>query len=246
MRLPHWIAGSLAGLGLFAAVSPTVQASPTDAFVAQFTATKSGLPLGNARFQLAAGDQPNCYVYSGHADPNALVHMFLGNIEDASHFCIVDGQVQPRSFRHHVDGKPKKSYTLDFDWSAGKVRYHDEAGRSRTFAIQKGVQDPLSLQIAARRWLAQSGNPANAGNKNFPLADDDGIDTYTAVLSDGGDIQTPAGRYDTLKLVRGGDEADGLTFWLAKNADWMPIRVDKIDNGSAQYSLRLKSLSRSK
>lgn len=235
----------LAGLGL-ALVSPATLASPTDAFSAVYTVRKSGLPLGNAHFSLKPGQRDGCYVYAGHAKPNALVRMFLGNIDDETRFCIVDGEVRPEYFRHHVDGKPGHSYTLKFDWSAMTVHYKNGKGDSKTYAIKPGTQDPMSLQIAARRWLASTrpGNTLPTGHR-FILADDDGLQTYKVHVSDAGNLKTPGGLFDTVKLARDGQHHHALTFWLARNADWIPVKVRRLEDGNTQYVLTMQSLSRS-
>lgn len=239
-------ASLLAALGLTA--SGAAMASPTSPFKAVYTVRKSGLPLGDAHFSLGPGKQNGCYVYAGHAKPNALVHMFLGNIDDETRFCIVDGAIRPQHFRHHIDGEPGHSYTLSFDWSAMTVRYHSENGDTETYTLKPGTQDPMSLQIAARRWLADSN--ANAGAQvptehTFTLADDDGLQTYRVKVTNAGDLKTPGGTFDTVKLARSGRHHHALTFWLARNADWIPVQVRRLEDGNTQYVLTVQSLSRS-
>lgn len=241
----HLAASLFAGLSL-AITSPATLASPTDAFTAVYTVSKSGLPLGDAHFSLKPDKQDGCYIYAGHAKPNALVHMFLGNIDDETRFCVVDGDVRPEYFRHHIDGKPGHSYTLDFDWSAMTVQYKSENGETKTYTLKPGTQDPMSLQIAARRWLASAG----AGNTlatehTFTLADDDGLQNYRVHVSDAGNLKTPGGTFDTVKLARDGRHHHALTFWLARNADWIPVQVRRLEDGDTQYVLTVQSLSRS-
>ena len=237
--------GLLAGLSL-AITSPAILAAPTDAFNAVYTVSKSGLPLGDAHFSLKPGKQDGCYVYAGHAKPNALVHMFLGNIDDETRFCIVDGTVRPDYFRHHIDGKPGQSYTLEFDWSAMTVQYKSEKGDTKTYTLKPGAQDPMSLQIAARRWLASADADHTLPTQHtFTLADDDGLQTYTVHVSDAGNLKTPGGTFDTVKLARNGHHHHALTFRLARNADWIPVQVRRLQDGSTQYVLTVQSLSRS-
>ncbi|MES1935152.1 DUF3108 domain-containing protein [Salinisphaera hydrothermalis] len=239
-------AAVLAALGLGA--SAEAMASPTSSFKAVYSVRKSGLPLGDAHFSLEPGKQNGCYVYAGHAKPNALVHMFLGNIDDETRFCIVDGAVRPMYFRHHIDGKPGHSYTLKFDWSAMTVRYHSENGDTKTYTLKPGTQDPMSLQIAARRWLADanSGTGAQLPTEHaFTLADDDGLQTYRVNVTDAGNLKTPGGTFDTVRLARTGQHHHALTFWLARNADWIPVQVRRLEDGDTQYELTVQSLSRS-
>lgn len=217
---------------------------PTDAFSANYDIDKSGLTLGQATFQLVATGNSHCYIYRGTATPNFFAHLFIGQIHEQSRFCVVDGVIQPQSFRHHENGRPKKSYTLNFNWNTDKIHYADEAGRHKDFPIKTGVQDPLSLQIAARRWLAQASPLSLPSQHTFRLADDDGISRYRVAVRNSGNVDTPAGRYRTVKLTRSGTHDHALTLWLARNDDWMPVRVRSLHHGKAQYTLTLKSLKR--
>lgn len=214
-------------------------------FTAVYTVSKSGLPLGQAHFGLKKAKRDGCYVYAGHARPNALVQMFLGNIDDETRFCVVDGQIRPQHFRHHIDGKPDDSYTLDFDWSAMTVQYKNGNGDSQSYPLKRGAQDPMSLQIAARHWLASSDN-ANGlpEDHEFTLVDDDGLEPYRVNISDAGKLKTPGGSFDAVKLTRRGDHSHALTFWLARDAGWIPVQVRRLDDGDTRYTLTVQSLSR--
>lgn len=222
---------------------PAAAAIPA-AFDAKFSADRSGLPLGTTRFTLSADKQAGCWVYRGQANPNAMVRMFLGNVSDESRFCVVDGAIRPQHFRHHMDGKPEKSYSLTFDWSAMEATYDSEAGQHEVYKLVDGAQDPLSLQIAARRWVAASSQPDELGEKTFQMIDDDGVAPYRLGVSNGGTIDTRSGRYDTLKVARVGKHAHALAFWLARNADWIPIQVRQLNEGDTAFTMKLDSLKR--
>lgn len=220
-------------------------AAPTDTFTATYQLTKSGIPLGSATFKLKPDDQADCYVYTGHAKPNAVVHMFIGDIDERSDFCVVDGEVRPSQFRHHIDGKPDKSYTLTFDWSAMTVKSETESGDTKSYDLKSRTQDPMSLQIAARLWLASKSADSKLPDKHeFNLADDDGIESYHVQASDGGTLKVKAGRYDTVKITRLGDHSHSMDFWMARYADWIPVRVDRMKHGKTDYTLTLQSLSK--
>lgn len=237
------LAAGLLATGLGAAGSVAAAAIPS-AFDARFAVDHSGLPLGNAQFTLSAGDESGCWIYRGRANPNALAQMFLGNITDESRFCMVDGQVRPQHFSHHIDGDADKSYTLAFDWDGMQATYDSETGEHDVYPLKAGTQDPLSLQFAARRWVAAAADPATLDEKTFQMIDDDGVEPYGLAASDGGTIKTPAGRYATLKVARTGDHSHALAFWLAPDADWIPVRVRQIKDGSTAFTMTMKRLKR--
>lgn len=219
----------------------------TTPFDARFDVAKAGLPLGTTHFVLApAKGKPGCFIYRGQANPNALVRMFLGDIDERSRFCIVDGHVRPQQFSHRVAGKPKKSYTLTFDWTNGQIHYADRVGREKQFAIEPGVQDPLSLQIAARAWVATALSdgtpPATLGERHFRLADDDGIEDFSLAVDTGGKVTTPAGPFDTVRIARTGKHSHTLVLWLATARQLIPVQVETGQDGTT-FTMKATALS---
>lgn len=222
----------------------TAQAAVTDAFTADFTVTRGELALGTTTFGLEPAEREGCYVYTGRAHPNAVVRMFIGEVTDESRFCIDDGRLRPQHFRHHIDGEPGKSYTLEFDWDAHEVVYENETGKHKTMALDDTALDPLSIQIAARRWLAKADDPAALDERSFPIVDEDEIKTYRLRVSDGGVINTADGRFDTLRVERVDDPKRHLRFWLAREADWIPIRVEHEKGDDGIFRMNLTKLTR--
>ncbi|GAB3681493.1 DUF3108 domain-containing protein [Salinisphaera aquimarina] len=221
----------------------TAQADVTDTFTANFDVHRGKLALGTTAFGITPGAKAGCYVYTGQARPNALVRLFLGDVTDESRFCIEDGVIRPQHFRHHIAGDEKKSYTLDFDWSAHEVHYRSEAGKQDTMTLPERALDPLSIHMAARQWVDEADDPETLGEADFPMVDEDEIKTYRLRATDGGDIQTPAGRYDTVRVDRV-DDNKRLTFWLARSAEWIPVRVEQQKDEDGIFQMNMTALER--
>lgn len=222
----------LAGGLLLLAVGAPASAAVTDSFTATYDVSYGFIGLGELTFELKPADKAGCYIYAGQGEPNAVVAMLIGSLSDRTRFCVTDkGQVKPLFFRHHEQGDPEDSYTLTFDWSDGSVRYQNRDGNIRIMQLPETATDPLSLQIAARLWLEHAAQPAQLPNKSFTLVDENEVKQYTLAVEPGGTIEVPAGSYDTLivKRVDNGDEQ--LRFWLAKYADWIPVRVEYEQDG---------------
>ena len=234
---------TLLGAGAtWGASSDAALATATAPFTAAFSVNKAGLPLGDTRFTLERdARKPHCFVYRGQANPNALAGLFLGDIDEHSRFCIVDGQIRPMRFSHSEQGEARKSYTLVFDWPAGRARYSDQAGRHRAFDITPGVQDPLSLQIAARAWVAGADERAR-GERGFPLVYDDGVKTFTLTRAPANAVETPAGRYDVLKVARADSPDHTLDLWLAKRERFIPVQVTTGKDGRV-FTMKATALS---
>lgn len=221
----------LAGL-LLMATAGGAGAAVTDSFIATYSVDYGFVGLGTITFRLRPTGQPHCYVYSGQGQPNAIVSMLVGNLSDKSRFCLTDDKViRPQFFRHHEEGDPEDSYTLHFDWSRGIVRYQNRDGNIRIMSLPDKATDPLSLQVAARLWLAQSANPAQLPNRSFTLVDENEIKTYTLAVEPGGTVAVPAGHFDTLLVHRVNKNDETLRFWLAAYADWIPVKVEHERDG---------------
>ena len=231
---------------LLCVIAGNASAAATDSFTATYSVSYGFLGLGTLSFQLKPGDKSDCYVYSGQGQPSTLVSMLVGNLSDTSRFCVTeDGKIQPQYFRHHEEGAPNDSYTLQFDWQDGTVRYQNRDGNIRVMALPQTATDPLSLQVAARMWVSNAEDPKQLPNRDFTLVDEDEIKAYTLAVKPGGTISVPAGRFDTVIVERVDDKDETLRFWLARYADWIPVRVQHESDGRT-ITMNLKSLQRGK
>lgn len=227
-------------IAALAGIATTASADAMTPFQAHFNVSRGVLGLGTATFHLRPAEKPGCYVYTGHANPNALAHLFIGKITEKSRFCITNGHIHPSYFKHHIAGDKKHSYTLHFDWSRHVVHYENGKGKNKTLRIGKQALDPLSLQIAARRWIEASSHPTQLGQRTFTLVDGDDIKPYKLKVETAPDVSVPAGHYSVLLVQRVNDNHP-LKFWLAKNADWIPVRVEKTSGGNS-FEMNMRKL----
>lgn len=231
-------------IAMIAVTADKASAAVTDSFTATYKVNYGFIGLGELTFKLRPAKSSGCYIYSGQGHPNAIVSMLVGELSDESRFCITDNNIiQPHYFRHHEEGDPEDSYTLNFDWDNGTVRYQNRDGNIRVMSLPDTATDPLSLQVAARLWLASSEKPAELPNRHFTLVDENEIKTYTLAVEPGGTTVVPAGRFETLVVERVDDKEETLRFWLAAYADWIPVKVEHEQDGRV-ITMTLTSLER--
>jgi len=233
------IKNSLA-LALLALTLP-VGADVLDPFEARYHVSRGGVGVGEARFSLSAWGDRGCLAYKGTAKPNAFIGLFVGKVMDQSYFCP-GGEVgvRPYHFRHVETDDQEDSYTLDFDWSAGQVTYNE----NQTFDAPADGVDPFLLHIAARLWLANADDPANAGERDFSIVDEDEIKTYRLAVSEGETVETPAGTFDTLRVERVDDPDERLILWATPALDYLPIKVAHHDDDDPVVRMELEQISR--
>jgi len=229
---------------LLCIVGMPAAAAVTGSYTAKYHISYGAISLGDITFSLAAGDTPDCYVFSGTGSPNLVVSMLVGDLAEESRFCMTAaGQVRPYYFQHYEKGDAEHSYSLQFDWADQQVDYRNFEDRTQTNSLPAAATDPLSLQIAVRQWIDNTSNPPALDNRDFTLASKDKIKTYTLAVEDGGTIQVPGGSFDTVIVQRVDDTDKGMRFWLAEDADWIPVKVERQRSGRT-ITMELTSLER--
>ena len=96
------------------------------------------------------------------------------------------------------------------------------------------------MQQAARLWVKTHVNEAKPGTLVTPVADHKRIKTYTFAIKGKGMVDTPAGRFEAIQFERIDDPKTTLRFWLAPSKDYMPVKVQNIEDGEDKVSLTLK------
>src|SRR5699024_10564004 len=135
--------------------------------------------------------------------PNAIVSALVGDLAETSHFCLTKGnQVQTTDFKHNEKGSDKHSYQVKIDWQKKLADYKNKAGKHVKFEVSSPLADPLSIQMAARLWLANAGQPQDLADKKFALISKDKVKHYTLSAHDAGNIDVPAGLFDTVLVER--------------------------------------------
>lgn len=237
--------GLVAGLLFWGSITPALASSLTP-FTATYQLTKFGIPLGKTVFKLQKADQDGCYVYTGRARLNIVLRAIFGSVRSRSHFCVVAGQIRPRHFSLQMGRIAKASYTLAFDWSQMQVYSRTGTGKKSRYDLKPGTQDPMSLHMAARLWLAKQSVGQDRPTKHeFLLAERDKLARNRVKIQTDGTHKLPAGHYDTVKMARSGSYKHGLDVWLAPYAGWHLVRFDRLKaNGKTDYTMALTQLER--
>lgn len=184
----------------------------------------NGLPLGNAIVTLARHGGPDCYRHEAVTDPYVAYQVFYGKPVAASEFCVRDGRIVPRRFTFDNPKTGERSAVLEFDLAARKVR--DDAGRERD--IPPNAQDRLALQHAVRLWALGRGPQLAAGETaEFTMVDDRYVRRYRFQFAARETLDTPAGRFETLRVERVDDPKRSNVYWLAPARSYLPVQLEQ-------------------
>ncbi len=192
-------------------------------------------PLGSGTLTLTA-EAGDCYRYELATHPIGLVRWLYGSPKELSHFCIKAGLVVPSTMSFSNPKRPKDGFALSFDFAQGLVL----GGRNGPLAIKPGTLDRLSVQQAARLWVKTHINDAKPGTLVTPIADHKRVKTYTFAIKGKAQLKTAAGTFEAIRFERIDDPKTTLRFWLAPEKDYMPVKVEQVENGEAKINLSLQ------
>lgn len=131
----------------------------------------------------------------------------------------------------------KRSSGIDFDWSTRKGSGKREGKQPANYDLQPGTLDTLNMEVQIRRDLKDLGKLGGP----YWIASPKNIEKQPFVIDGEQSIDTPAGKFTTLKVSRKhNDPTRHTTFWLAKSLDYLPVKVVQ-DNDGALYTIELTS-----
>jgi hypothetical protein len=142
----------------------------------------------------------------------------LGGITRTTSGTIGSGALRPLEFSDVRTGRdPVRAV---FDWKDSNLKL-EANGKIQTQAMPPHAQDKLSMLYAFAFDL-----PGDAP-VTINATDGKGVSHYVFEPAGRQEIDTPAGRFDALRLVkrRDGPDDHGTEIWLAKRYGYLPIRV---------------------
>jgi hypothetical protein len=139
---------------------------------------------------------------------------FAGTIKRSSRGLLDAGGVRPLEF---LDERPGRNSRASFDWQARTISMQYKE-TEKTEPMPAGVQDRLSFMLA----LALS--PPKGKSVTYHVADGRGLSEQLYQIAGREKLSTPAGEFNTLKLVRTRG-VERTEIWLAKELGNFPVRV---------------------
>ena len=196
-----------------------------------------GMHLGKASITLKREGESECYRYESVTNPIGMVRMFYGRPREVSEFCVRGGRIVPRRFA--FESNKEDSFVLDFDMAAGTV---SGGAREKAEPVPANAQDRFGLQQAVRLWVLdrlQTPNP-DAATVEFTMVDGKRMKPYRFAITGRENVEVPAGTFDAIVVQRVDDPNKSSKFWLAKERDYMPVKVEQIKGGDADLRMVLR------
>lgn len=208
-------------------------------YVAVYSVSWGGTTLGDGVITLAPQMERDCYRFDSQTKPVAPVRWFYGSPRETSQFCVENGQVRARHFEYHNDKRDKDNFTLDFDWQALRVKTL-KGGELTQRELPAEAYDRFVMQQAVRLWVIAHAADSNPQPVEFVMVDDDRITTYRFAITGRETVETPAGKFETLKVERVDDPRKTLRSWLAPARDYVPVKIERVEDGKVKLRMLLK------
>ena len=229
----------LTGLANTALADPnlllTADKLPPD-FEAKYDVYKSNVRAG--MMQVSFKNNGKQLIYQSSTTPVGLAALFASGqkITDYAVLDLVDGSYKTTEFIHEFkNSKKNRNEHYKFDWDEHKadVTYKD---RSNTLHISPFTLDNYSSQLRLMREPSEENIEIT-----FPVISKGRLKEYVFSYSKAEALETKLGTLTASKFIRKkGDEKNSTYYgWYAKSLHYIPIRLDKYENGKIDTSIRI-------
>ncbi len=193
------------------------------AFTANYTVSKGRMTLGNLHASLKySGNQ---YHYHKFTKATGLAALTGIKITERT-----DGQFSGRNIRptrYLFNQSRRGKQRIDKATFSGNKATGSYKGKPYKVAVPANILDRASLELALARDLA-----ANKPRLTYQVIEKGKIKNYTFAKQGQQQIKTPAGTFNTIKVaVVRGDSKRQTTFWMAKELNYMPVKIIHKEKG---------------
>jgi hypothetical protein len=188
------------------------------------TYAASGHGLGGTSVVRLTQTGPQEWTYSSTEEPHGILRLLLpAKIVSESRLRIGANGVEPLSYRaDDAAGRSSRGVDIHFDWDKGRVSGTDQ-GQAIDMALQPGVQNDLSVQVALIFQLLHGVTPTG-----FLLYDKSGIRNYRYSRDSAEELDTPMGKIPTIVYRSQKDGSPRVTrFWCAPSLGFVPLRAEQ-------------------
>jgi hypothetical protein len=203
-----------------------------------YDVTWHGMNMGRGTIALVPLDH-HCYRLRSTTRPMALVRWLYGAPGETSEFCRIDGRIEPRRFEYQIDGREQDDFTLDFDWPKRTVKTI-KGGEVRVRDLPGPAYDRFVLHIVIRQWVMEHAGDEARVEREFLMVDDKQIRPYRFAISGRETIDTPAGRFATVRVERTDNPDKSSRFWVAPDRAFIPVRIEQIEKGKQTVLMELR------
>jgi hypothetical protein len=202
-------------------------------FEASFKIVRNGMKVAEMHSSLSRLDNDN-YIYRSETNSTGLASIFYKlHVLEESHWYLHEQQIKPLNYSYdRIKKKKEKHKKTVFDWKNMQAHYVGDGTKS-SFELQAGMTDKLLYQINLMHDLKMGHTPTS-----YTVVDGAKIKTYKLKYLGEESIDTPIGRFNTMKFSRlKSGNKDRITLWCAEDLHYLPIKVESIDDDDGSVTI---------
>ncbi len=208
-------------------------------FEANYDVHKGSLRVG--KMEVSLKKVGNELIYQSTTKPVGMAAFFLGDqvITDRTVLKLIDDRYHPIEFKHEMKNSDKnRNEFYSFDWENNKasIEYRDKKNQ---IDIPKYTFDNYSVQLLLMRKPNGESN-----NTVYSVISKGRLKEYNYQREKNEFVTTKVGKFDTNKFVRRKDNDKKTTYygWYAEKLNYIPVKLDKFENGKLDVSIQLTSV----
>lgn len=208
-------------------------------FTARYKIEKAGLDVIQSTITLES--EGSRRHYRSVSEAIGMLAWFFGDhkIVEESVLEVHEGRIRPLlyDYAHHGSDEDRNLH-YDFDWRIRQADIDDE-GEQKQIAVPEDTLDNFSLQLALIRDAADGRQ-----TMDYPVISKGDLKTYRFTRLGTDTVETPAGRFEAVKLQRVKDDEERTTYttWYAPKLSYLPVQVEKTENGDRVMTMRLQEV----
>jgi hypothetical protein len=220
-------------------LTAAAQAPAPPPFAIVYEARSGGSQIGVTESRLTALGGGRYEYRNDTAAAGLLSLLSSEHITETSRFDWHDGRARPEHYSRLRSSGKGRPVEQRFDWARGEVLAR-HGGEEKRYAAAPGLQDRMSVLLSVTAALAAQQPPGT-----HAVAGDNEAQRHRFEDQGNDKLATPLGELLTRRVVRYKDGAGtpSLRLWLAPALGWLPVRLEKDDDGKA-ILLEAVSISR--
>lgn len=227
-------------LALGVTIGARADFTPPPDYTASYDLDKGPLTLGEATLSYRGTDSGH-YTYRMHTYAVGIASVFYsGEIHELSEGRITETGFRPERYVYHRTGDSHAKHAeLRFDWDRGRV-VNDVGDHPWSMKIPPGTLDRVVSPLQLMHDLTELDG---RDSLTYRIADGGKLKTYHISVAGRERVDTPAGRFDTVQVVRRSSDGDRVTrLWCAPALHYLAVKVEHSDEDDGTFDLVLTKL----
>jgi len=211
-----------------------------DGFKIEYDVNYNGMEIGVSKRSLLFISDKKA-IYKAETVPEGFASLIIKEtIKEVSNSSITRDKIIPLNY---VITKNKRGNIeenkINFDWKEKTVT---NSYTQKTLLLKENTHDLLSLQLSIMRDLQK-----HKKNMQYQIATKKHYREYALNANPEELIETPLGEFKAIKLVSKSTEGNSqYTFWCAPTLEYLPIKIQKVNDKGDTVSLALRAFATQK